>query len=235
MAICMDNLTINTSFYRLLLNHLDYGHFHEIRCFVDILTLASESALETIDEKIGTLRDLDLVKKVRRSTLRHYKFARHCETCRISNLMVILDVETRWIITYEVHKRAIILKQPLLMISTEEEFTCYHLCLAHCTEFDKYKNFLEVFCDVTVMISSESSVALSQVVSYFNVLLDHIESFATHRNHTVQDTENRLKSSWLCFIRKHQMCTQSLLFGILDWMIIITHMILPLMLFRSPK
>ena len=50
------------------------------------------------------------------------------------------------------------------MISTDEEFTVYHLSPANFTKFEIYKNFLEVFCDVTVMMSSESAVTLSQWV-----------------------------------------------------------------------
>ena len=86
-AICMDKATNNTSFYRVLLNHLDYGHIHEIRCFAHKLNLACKSALETNDEKIKALRDL--VIKIKGSALRREKFARHCETCVISTLMII--------------------------------------------------------------------------------------------------------------------------------------------------
>ena len=46
---------------------------------------------------------------------------------------------------------------------------------------------------VTLMMSAESDVFLSQVVLYFNVLLDHIESFATHHNDTVQDAAEKAK------------------------------------------
>ena len=43
------------------------------------------------------------------------------------------------------------------------------------------------------MMSSQSDVTLSQVVPYFNVLLDQLESFATHHNHTVQDAAEKAK------------------------------------------
>ena len=57
-------------------------------------------------------------------------------------------------------------------------------------------------CDVTVMMSSESDVTLSQVVPYFNVLLDHIESFASHHNNTVQDAADKAKITLTSFYQK---------------------------------
>ena len=68
IAISMDSATNNTSCYRLLLNHLDYGQIHEIRCFSPILSLACKSALQIIDEKNEALWDLVTKKKQRIST-----------------------------------------------------------------------------------------------------------------------------------------------------------------------
>ena len=85
------------------------------------------------------------MKKIRRPDLRCEKFARNCETFGISNLMAILDVETKRNSTYKMLKKAINLKQPLLMISTNEEFNEYHLSPTQFTQFEIYKNFLEVF------------------------------------------------------------------------------------------
>ena len=51
-------------------------------------------------------------------------------------------------------------------------------------------------------MSSESDVFLSQVVPYFNVLLDHRESFATHHNHTVQNAAEKAKIKLTSYYQK---------------------------------
>ena len=99
-------------------------------------------------------------------------------------------------------KEQLIWKKPWLLISTDVEFTDYHLSPAQFTEFEIWKNFLEVLCDVTVVMSIESDVTLSLVVPYFNVFLDHIESFATHHNHTVQDAAEEAKIKLTSYYQK---------------------------------
>ena len=56
------------------------------------------------------------------------------------------------------------------------------------------------------MMSSESDVTLSEVVPYFNVLLYHIELFASHHNHVVQDAVEKAKIKLTSCYQKNIRC-----------------------------
>ena len=77
--------------------------------------------------------------------------------------------------------------------------------------------------------TAESDVTPSQVFPYFNVSLDHIESFGTHHNHTVQGAAEKEKIKLTSYYRKtSDVCT---IVVVLDprLNVICTHVILPLM------
>ena len=93
------------------------NHF---KCVAHILNLAAKIALKDFDKYIQKLRNIIL--SIRRSSSLTQKLQLSCDVCSVKNLKLVLDVETRWNSTFEMIKRALELKNPLL-----------HVCSSHDT------------------------------------------------------------------------------------------------------
>ncbi|CAJ0633387.1 3590_t:CDS:2 [Entrophospora sp. SA101] len=174
--------------------HFDAGN-QRIRCLAHIINLAAQEALKSLkgmgpekeddaldeedDDKINVIKKLrKLVVKIRSSPQRRERFSRQCIALNINDLQLIPDIKTRWNSSFEMMKRALLLREPLHnMVSADKELKSYILSDNDWQRIEKISNLLECFQIATSEISNAHYPTLGRSVPIYNYLIDLIEDF----------------------------------------------------------
>ncbi|CAB5202316.1 unnamed protein product [Rhizophagus irregularis] len=107
-----------------------------VHCLAHVMNLAAQQAFTTLkaiednepsnENSGGNLihKLRTLIKKIKAFLQQQEKFKAQCKVANISNLNVILDVRTRWNLTYDMLMRARILKEPINTLSNSDQNLC---------------------------------------------------------------------------------------------------------------
>ena len=157
------------------------GKIFHARCSAHILNLCVKDGLEPVIEIVDKIRDG--VKYVAASEGRRIKFAEISMSLGLKCKKLILDVPTRWNSTFNMLSCAIEFKDVFLMYATSEPgFSNYVPDREDWEKVEGVCSFLEVFCDVTKVVSgtdySTSNLFLSEIRRVKRV----IDSKAIHPN-----------------------------------------------------
>ncbi|CAB4478569.1 unnamed protein product [Rhizophagus irregularis] len=180
MGITTDNDSNNSTFMTSLSiwaaeNVVNFNKKEQhIRCFAHSINLSVKEALSCLDGEISLLREL--IVKIRASSLRREKLSNACKNNDINDLKPILDVPTRWNSTFDMIKRALQLKVALeYIVFHDKDLKKYTFSEEKWAIFEQIKNFLEIFKEVTVIMSGSHYPTLSLTVPLYNILIDHVE------------------------------------------------------------
>lgn len=151
---------------------INMNSWSHIPCFAHSLNLVAQSGLNEIS---------DVHKKVK-SIVEHFKKST-LATSKLKNMQIQMghsiiklkqDVTTRWNSTYDMFKRILETKEPLLCtiavipkissLSTEDFEVMEHYC-----------TILKPFKDITIELSSENAVSISKIMILSRSLLIHLK------------------------------------------------------------
>jgi hypothetical protein len=102
--------------------------------------------------------DSGLIIKVRDSSLGRLALSNKCEEMSLKNLLLTLDVPTRWNSTFMMVKRCLDLKDAInLLINTDPLFVDIKISPEEWLKFEEICNFLEPLYELTLIMSSEKT------------------------------------------------------------------------------
>lgn len=230
LAVTSDNASNMTTFLRKLelLARVNGGQFkvkdYRVRCMAHILNLSCQEVIKNLygaqsndndadltdseDEMDNPDEILSFVEKIRRSSAgirsspqRREQLAKQCSVEGLEFKNAILDVRTRWNSTYDMLERALEIRKPLTL--TVQSFKqLRHLVLSN-DEWNKVMttiNLLKPFKEATKELSEEGVPKLSQTVSIYNALFEHLEKYTESRNTDYRDGRQGLNlesNSWI--------------------------------------
>jgi hypothetical protein len=109
----LDNASNNDAFVSSLHLYPEYDILH-VRCLGHILNLICQAATSNIKDSVLNLKGL--VIKVRDSSLGRLALSNKCEEMSLKNLVLTLDVPTRWNSTFMMVKRCLFSCQQLFFL-----------------------------------------------------------------------------------------------------------------------
>lgn len=120
----------------------------------------------------------ELIKKVRKSTQKRQKLEQHCNFYKISYLVPIIDVATRWNSTFEMLERAEYLKTPLrALCSSEKKFNKFLMTDREWNDLNCVKVLLAKFDRSSQLLSMQRRPTISAYLPTMNWLRDSLQQF----------------------------------------------------------
>lgn len=229
-AVTSDNASNMTTFLKTLesIARENGGQFkfkdYRVRCMAHILNLSCQEVIKNLygrhltdidvestdsgDETENPEENLSFVEKIRRSSAgirsspqRREQLAKQCVVEGLEFKNAILDVRTRWNSTYDMLERALEIRKPLAL--TVQSFKQLEYLQLTNDEWNKVQatiNLLKPFKEATKELSEEGVPKLSQTVSIYNALFEHLEKYAITRNTEYRDGrqgQNLESNSWI--------------------------------------
>ena len=184
MGITTDNASNKDVFIQELLdkNYLLSPESH-IRCFAHVLNLVAQEITSEIRTSIDNLREI--IKIIRTSPRILEQFKKICEETNIKYVKPILDVVTRWNSTFEMLSTALQLKMPLQRIIQklfDENRIETDISAGDWVDIEAISNFLIPLNEATEETCGDKFSCISLVISWYNEILDHIQSTKVKNN-----------------------------------------------------
>ena len=185
LCITMDNASVNDTLASTLetfLENLDercvssglkfLARDNRIHCSAHVLHLACTDALNEFQNQTKKLRTA--VKNIRSSPQQEKVFACICESIPGSpDRKPILDVRTRWNSLYDMLNSCLDFKTSFERYSLVSDNQSIMMNAEEWNTILSLKTFLKVFADVSMDLISSSFETLSEIVPYYEALLDH--------------------------------------------------------------
>lgn len=214
LAVVTDNATNNDTLLRAL--QATWPKFNQeeqrVRCVAHIIHLAvvafltalNATPLENEDEEIegtGVINKLrKVIVKIRSSPQRRQKYLQFCRSSGLDELMVILDVKTRWYSTYEMICRAVKMREAIdIYTSCDADLRDLSLQDSEWELLSEILNFLKVFEETTKFLCQEKFPTIQYVVPVYNYLLEKIQEFrnssnSSHMRQAVKQAQDKIST-----------------------------------------
>ncbi|CAB4443314.1 unnamed protein product [Rhizophagus irregularis] len=194
LSVTTDNASNNVTFLQAVEDELSKKFIDfdskdkHVRCLAHVMNLAAQQALSTLkatednepsNENSGLIYKLrTLIKKIKASPQQQEKFQAQCRVANISKLNVILDVCTRWNLTYDMLVRARILKEPINTLSNSDpSLRTLTINEEEWARLGEIELLLKCFAKATKQIFGETYPTISYAIPIFNILLNKLEDF----------------------------------------------------------
>ena len=172
MAITLDNASNNNTFVSDLITH-SFDLYH-VRCMGHICNLVCSAAVEPLEKEIKDLRLV--VTKIRNSSLKRRALFTKCSEYELENLMVVLDVITRWNSMYLMIHRCLKLKSAIKsLLIDDDDFSDISISQNDWLKFSEMVNFLKKLYQVTNELSADTTVSISKMIPLMNYLFCHFK------------------------------------------------------------
>ncbi|CAB4385608.1 unnamed protein product [Rhizophagus irregularis] len=162
-GITLDNASNNQIFINELSkwadqNHIIFNNENYFRCFTHTINIGVQEFLKYLDQELSLSQLRQLLNKICASTQWCEKLSLACKNNSIDDLKLIIDVPTSYTLT-------------------EEQWNGLR----------KIVDFLELFKEVTAVISGSTYSTLFMIILLFNFLINHVEDIIGDENEEVND------------------------------------------------
>lgn len=209
LAVTSDNASNMTTFLKKLetLASDNGGAFRfkdfRVRCMAHIINLSCQEIIKSLNGKTTTYLDgsdseeedfsvdnLSFIEKIRRSSAgirsspqRREQLAKQCSVEGLDFKNAILDVRTRWNSSYDMLARALEIRKPFeLTVQSFSQLKNLMLTTDDWVKVVKTLILLKPFKEATNELSEEGVPKLSQTISIYNALFEHLEKYSTVRS-----------------------------------------------------
>lgn len=172
----MDNASYNDVAVKRLKESLSYlgklpydGKFFHVRCCAHILNILVQDGLSEIESVIHDVRDS--VKHISATPLRIQMFSETTKQMRLPCKKLVLDCCTRWNSTYEMLRCALEFKDAFPRYQEKDSSYKNNPSSDDWNMVQKVCNFLEIFSEITHIISGNLYVILFSLYFYFYLIM----------------------------------------------------------------